>query len=156
MWKHKTSSKADFVSIVRTNAFYRKSLWIWSLLVHKKTEKKSNRHCYNNFQQIWDFKSNKIRLCRQRQMLNLFPKSQLHYPGRCISWRTPLPYGSCRHLVPQGNGLLSLNHPIWGHIRLCPCHKHPTRTKWLISKSNTWLSADIHPGPLSPGSCESL
>lgn len=129
-----------------------KELMDLELVSGSKTEKKSSRHCYNNFQQNWDFKCNKIRLCRQRQMLNLFPKSQLHY--LCISWRTLLPYGSCHHAVPQGNGLFSLNHPIRGHIRLCPWRKCPTRTKWLISKSNTRLSADIHPGPLSPGSCE--
>lgn len=106
------------------------------LVSGSKTEKRSSRHCYNNFQQNWDFKCNKIRLCRQRQMLNLFPKSQLHYP--CISWITLLPYGSCRHAVPQGNGLFSLNHPIWGHMRLCPWGEN------ALPKPNGWFPRVIH------------
>lgn len=43
------------------------------LVSGSKTEYKSRTHCYNNFQQNCDFKCNTIRLCRQRQMLNLFP-----------------------------------------------------------------------------------
>lgn len=129
-----------------------KELMDLELVSGLNTEKNTRSHCYNNFQQNWDFKCNKISLFRQRQILNLFPKSQLHNP--CIFCRTLLSFGSCHQPVPQGNGLFSLNQHIWGHIMLCPWRKCPTRTKWLISNSNAWLSADIHPGPLSPGSCE--
>lgn len=59
----------------------RKELMDLELVSGSKTEKKSSRHCYNIFQQNWDFKSNKIRLCRQRQMLNLFPSHNYITPA---------------------------------------------------------------------------
>lgn len=55
-----------------------KELMDLELVSGSKTEKKTSRHCYNNFQQNWDFKCNKIRLCRQRQMLNYITPA---FPG---------------------------------------------------------------------------